>query len=292
MSTRISAKHITKHYGKTAVLKGIDVDIGAGQIVGLIGPNGAGKTTLIKSILGLCPCEGELNVLGINPKTNRPALMQEVSFIADVAILPRWLKVANAIELMTTVHPNFNRDKALDFLKNTDIGLDKKVKELSKGMVVQLHLALIIAIDAKILVLDEPTLGLDIIYRKTFYDTLLNDYYNEHRTIIITTHQIEEVEHLLTHVMMMNHGQLVLNSPMDQLEKQYIEVIANTQQHDKLMALSPIHTRKALGKTSYLFEHVAEKTLKQYGETRRPSMSDLFIAKLAPTLDEKGDQST
>ena len=284
MSTIIKAQNIQKTYAKQRVLKGIDFEIEKGQIVGLIGPNGAGKTTLIKCILGLLPCEGELDVLGINPKTNRPKLMQDVSFIADVAILPRWLKVAEAIEFMENVHPNFNRQKAISFLDKTDISMHQKVKELSKGMIVQLHLALIIAIEAKILVLDEPTLGLDIIYRKSFYDTLLNDYFNENRTIIITTHQVEEVEHLFTHIMMINKGALILNDSMENVATRFVEVLADSKHHDKLIALSPVATRKAIGKDIFLFENVDPKKLKKFGEIRLPSISDLFVAKISPNV--------
>jgi len=286
MSNIIKAHNITAAYGKTQVLNGIDFEIDEGKIVGLIGPNGAGKTTLIKSILGLLPCKGSLDVLGLNPKKHRTKLMQNVSFIADVAILPRWLKVADAIEFMSNTHPNFNRDKALSFLNKTNIQMTQKVKALSKGMIVQLHLALIISIDAKLLVLDEPTLGLDMVYRKSFYDTLLNDYFDEKRTIIITTHQVEEVEHLLTDIMIINQGKLCVNDSMENLSKRFIEVVSEPKHHAALMALSPLSFRKTIGKEVFLFEDIDANTVTKYGDIRIPSVSDLFMAKVTP-LDQK-----
>jgi ABC-2 type transport system ATP-binding protein len=283
MSAVISAKGLTKRYGKRTAVAGIDFEIPAGRIVGLIGPNGSGKTTTLKAALGLIPFEGELSVLGFDPRTQRDDLMQEVCFIADVAILPRWLRVADAIDFVAGVHPRFNREKAERYIAATSLKPSMKVKEMSKGMIVQLHLALVMAIDAKLLVLDEPTLGLDIIYRKQFYQNLLEDYFDEHKTIVITTHQVEEVEHILTDLMFIREGRIVLASSMEEIGERYIEVMVS---HDKVSAanaLQPIDRRTVFGKSVMLFEGVSRQQLAALGEVRNPSVADLFVATMKGT---------
>jgi len=282
MSSVISARNLSKRYGKRTAVDGIDFQIPAGRIVGLIGPNGSGKTTTLKAALGLIPFDGELSVLGLDPRTQRDELMQDVCFIADVAILPRWLKVKDAIDFVAGVHPRFSREKAERYLAATKLKPDLKVKEMSKGMIVQLHLALVMAIDAKLLVLDEPTLGLDIIYRKQFYQNLLEDYFDEHKTIIITTHQVEEVEHILTDLMFIRDGKIVLAASMEEIGERYIEVMVS---HDKLSAanaLQPIDRRTVFGKAVMLFDAgpggASRQQLAALGETRNPSVADLFVA--------------
>jgi len=282
MSSVITAKGLTKRYGKRTAVDGIDFDIPAGRIVGLIGPNGSGKTTTLKAALGLIPFEGSLSVLGFDPRTQRDDLMQDVCFIADVAILPRWLRVKDAIDFVAGVHPRFNRDKAERYIAATSLRPTMKVKEMSKGMIVQLHLALVMAIDAKLLVLDEPTLGLDILYRKQFYQNLLEDYFDEHKTIVITTHQVEEVEHILTDLMFIREGRIVLAASMEEIGERYIEVMVS---HDKLSAanaLQPIDRRTVFGKSVMLFDAasngVSRQQLAALGETRNPSVADLFVA--------------
>jgi len=282
MSSVITAKGLTKRYGKRTAVDGIDFDIPAGRIVGLIGPNGSGKTTTLKAALGLIPFEGSLSVLGFDPRTQRDDLMQDVCFIADVAILPRWLRVKDAIDFVAGVHPRFNRDKAERYIAATSLRPTMKVKEMSKGMIVQLHLALVMAIDAKLLVLDEPTLGLDILYRKQFCQNLLEDYFDEHKTIVITTHQVEEVEHILTDLMFIREGRIVLAASMEEIGERYIEVMVS---HDKLSAanaLQPIDRRTVFGKSVMLFDAasngVSRQQLAALGETRNPSVADLFVA--------------
>lgn len=276
----IEATKLGKHYKNFSALKQINFDIQQGQIVGLIGPNGAGKTTLLKSILGLTEYEGKLSVLGLHPRKDRVKLMQRMCFIADVAILPRWIKVKNAVDFVEGVHPRFDRNKALEFLSKTDIKLSHKVKELSKGMVVQLHLALVMAIDVEILILDEPTLGLDILYRKDFFQTILDDYYNEKRTIIITTHQVEEVESILTDLMMLDHGELILKNSMEDITERFVEVVAEPVNVGHLQQLGPLSERKEIGRVRFLFENADKAQLAQYGELAVPSVSDIFVAKI------------
>jgi ABC-2 type transport system ATP-binding protein len=288
MSTVLSAKGLSKRYGKRVAVDGIDFEIPAGRIVGLIGPNGSGKTTTLKAALGLIPFDGELSVLGFDPRTQRDDLMQDVCFIADVAILPRWMKVKDAIDFVAGVHPRFNREKAERYIALTKLKPGMKVKEMSKGMIVQLHLALVMAIDAKLLVLDEPTLGLDIIYRKQFYQNLLEDYFDEHKTIVITTHQVEEVEHILTDLMFIRDGKIVLAASMDEIGERYIEVMVS---HDKISAanaLQPIDRRTVFGKAVMLFDSAApgsasRQQLAALGETRNPSVADLFVATMKGT---------
>jgi ABC-2 type transport system ATP-binding protein len=274
----IEARGLRKTFGTTVALDGVDLRIEEGQILGLIGPNGAGKTTALNAILGLTPYQGELRVLGRDPWSERERLMRDVCFIADVAVLPRWMRVSQALEYLAGVHPRFDRAKAEGFLAKTDIKRESKVRHLSKGMVTQLHLALVMAIDARLLVLDEPTLGLDILYRKQFYDSLLNDYYDRTRTIIVTTHQVEEVEHVLTDLMFMDRGRIVFSCPMDEVESRYVELSVHPEQLAAARALRPIHERPAIGRSILLFNGVERGQLAALGEVRTPSIADLFVA--------------
>jgi len=283
MTTLIQARGLRKCYGKTDALAGIDLRIDEGRIVGLIGSNGAGKTTALKAILGLTSYTGELNVLGLNPYRERHRLMQEVCFIADVAVLPRWLRVNQAVDFVAAVHPRFNRQRADAFLAKTDIKPRSRVRELSKGMVTQLHLALIMAIDAKLLVLDEPTLGLDIIYRKKFYETLLNDYFDNNRTILVTTHQVEEIQQVLTDLIFIDHGRIALNCSMEEVETRFAEVMVNADKASAARALQPIHERQVFGRSVFLFENADRAQLATLGEIHTPSIADLFVAKLSGT---------
>jgi ABC-2 type transport system ATP-binding protein len=283
MSAIITASALRKQYGKHTALDGASFTIQAGRIVGLIGPNGSGKTTTLKAILGLTPFEGELAVLGMDPRTQREALMNDVCFIADVAILPKWLKVKDAIRFVEGVHPRFNRAKAEKYLANTKLTPDMKVKAMSKGMVVQLHLALVMAIDARLLVLDEPTLGLDILYRKQFYQNLLEDYFDENRTILITTHQIEEVEHILTDLMFIENGKISLAASMDEVGERFTEVMVEPQFVAAANALQPLSQRTVFGKAVMLFDGVARQQLSNFGELRTPSVADLFVATMKGT---------
>ena len=283
MSAIVSAKGLTRRYGKTIAVDNISFDIPAGRIVGLIGPNGSGKTTALKAILGLSPFEGELKVLGLDPRTHRDELMQQVCFIADVAILPRWLRVRDAIDFVAGVHPKFDRTKAERYLANTKLKPTMKVKEMSKGMVVQLHLALVMAIDAKLLVLDEPTLGLDILYRKQFYQHLLEEYFDQNKTIIITTHQVEEIEHILTDLMFIREGKIVLTSTMDEVGVRFIEVMVPVEKTDEARSLNPIDERQVFGKAVMLFDGVPRESLNALGETRTPGIADIFVATMKGT---------
>ena len=283
MSTVISASNLRKQYGKSTALDGASFQVEAGRIVGLIGPNGSGKTTTLKAILGLTPFEGELSVLGLDPRTQREQLMNEVCFIADVAILPRWLKVKDAIAFIEGVHPRFNRAKAEQYLARTKLTPDMKVKAMSKGMVVQLHLALVMAIDAKLLGLDEPTLGLDILYRKQFYQNLLEDYFDENKTILITTHQIEEVEHILSDLLFIEEGKIALAASMDEVGERFTEVMVEPQFVAAANALQPLSQRTVFGKPIMLFDGVARQQLSNFGELRTPSVADLFVATMKGT---------
>lgn len=280
METVIRAQGVYKSYGNKVVIDNIALDIPAGRIVGLIGPNGAGKTTLLKGILGLAAVEGELRVLGLDPFNERVKLLQDVSFIADTAILPRWIKVSEALEYVAGVHPKFNREKALGFLAKTNIRLSDKVKNLSKGMVTQMHLALIMAIDSKLLVLDEPTLGLDIMYRKQFYESLLNDYYDAQKTIVITTHQVEEIEGILTDLIFINNGKLILQAAMDELPQQFFELQVDASNKDAALALKPLHSRSVLGGFAMIFANSDAAQLQSLGRVSTPSIADLFVAKM------------
>lgn len=283
MNAVIHAQGIRKSYGKKIALDNVDLIIPAGRIVGLIGPNGAGKTTLLKGILGLATVEGSLNVLGLNPFKDRVKLLEDVSFIADTAILPSWIKVSEALDYIEGVHPKFNREKAMSFLAKTKITPDNKVKSLSKGMVTQLHLALIMAIDSKLLVLDEPTLGLDIIYRKQFYESLLNDYYDAQKTIVITTHQVEEIEGILTDLIFINDGKILLETAMDELPNRFVELQIDANTKQAALAHNPIHVRTTLGGFSMMFENADVTQLQPLGKLTTPSVADLFVAKMQPT---------
>jgi len=283
MNAVISAKNLSKKYGKQTAIDGIDFEIPAGRIVGLIGPNGSGKTTTLKAALGLIPFDGELRVMGLDPRTQRDALMQDFCFIADVAILPRWLRVRDAIDFVAGIHPRFDRARAERYIANTRLTPSMKVKQMSKGMIVQLHLALVMAIDAKLLVLDEPTLGLDILYRKQFYQNLLEDYFDENKTIVITTHQVEEVEHILTDLMFIRDGKIVLAASMDEVGERYVEVMVPADKVNAANALQPIDQRTVFGKSVMLFDGVSRAQLSALGETRNPSVADLFVATMKGT---------
>ena len=274
----ISARGLRKAYKNKLALDNTDFEIGAGKIIGLIGPNGAGKTTALKAVLGLIPFEGELSVLGRDPRTQRDDLMNDVCFIADVAVLPRWIRVSEAIEFVAGVHPRFDREKCERFLANTQLNPKMRVREMSKGMIVQLHLALVMAIDAKLLVLDEPTLGLDILYRKQFYQRLLEDYFDEQKTIIITTHQVEEIEHILTDVMFIQNGKIVLDATMENLGDRFVEVLLNAERIEEARMLKPIDERAVM-----LFDGVPQHQLAAFGETRIPGLADLFVATMKGT---------
>jgi ABC-2 type transport system ATP-binding protein len=283
MSAVISARNLSKRYANTVAVDNVSFDIPAGRIVGLIGPNGSGKTTALKAILGLSTFDGELNVLGFNPQTQRDELMKEVCFIADVAVLPRWIKVREAIDFVAGTHPKFNRAKCEAYLAHTKLKPDMKVKQMSKGMVVQLHLALVMAIDAKLLVLDEPTLGLDILYRKQFYQNLLEDYFDENKTIIVTTHQVEEIEHILTDLMFIRDGRIVLSATMDEVADRFVEVMVSQEHYAAAKALNPIDERQVFGKSVMLFDGVPRSQLNQLGDTRNVGIADLFVATMKGT---------
>ncbi len=280
MTPIIEARGLRKAYRTTCALEDVSFTIGAGRIVGLIGPNGAGKTTALKAMLGLTRFEGELRVLGLDPRSQRDALMRDVSFIADVAVLPRWLRVGQALELVAGVHTRFNRARAMEFLHRTDINPRSRVRELSKGMVTQLHLALILAIDAKLLVLDEPTLGLDLLYRRQFYDTLLNDYFDKERTIVVTTHQVEEIENLFTDVIFINRGRLVLDSSVEGIAERYMQLTVAPESLEKARALQPFYEREVFGRIVMIFDGRTSSELAPLGELRTPSIADLFVAKM------------
>jgi ABC-2 type transport system ATP-binding protein len=276
----IEARSLRKTYGRAVALDGVDLRLDQGRILGLIGPNGAGKSTALNAILGLTAYEGELKVLGRDPWTQRDELMRDVCFIADVAVLPRWMRVSQALDYVGGVHPRFDRPKAEGFLARTDIKRASKIRELSKGMVTQLHLALVMAIDAKLLVLDEPTLGLDILYRKQFYDSLLNDYFDGNRTIVVTTHQVEEIQHILTDLAFINRGRIVLGCSMDDFEQRYAEVMVNPDQAAAARSLGPIYERTIFGRSLMLFDGIDRDRLAALGEVRTPSIADLFVAVL------------
>ena len=278
MTTVIEARNLGKSYGKFRALDGISFDIPLGRIVGVIGANGAGKTTMLNAILGLTRYDGELKVMGKNPSTNRAKLMEDVCFISDVATLPRWMKVAQVLDYVESVHPKFDRAVALDYLSRTTVPLDKKVRKLSKGMITQTHLAVIMAIDARLLVLDEPTLGLDIIFRKGFYASLLEEYFDKHRTIVVTTHQVEEIEHILTDAMFIRDGKMVVYETMDDLAMRFCQVLVDQEDAGKARALDPIFEQKAFGKVNFVYNGVDKNKLKKLGDIKRVGLADLFVA--------------
>lgn len=280
MTSLVSARNVSKSYGSTRAVDDVSFDIEKGRIMGLIGPNGAGKTTLLKAVLGLTDCQGSLSVLGFDPFRQRKELMQNICFIADVAVLPRWIKVSQLLDFLQSIHPRFSRERAEELLSQTKIQKTAKVRELSKGMVTQLHLSIITAIDAKLLVLDEPTIGLDIIFRKEFYGNLLNDYFDKERTIIITTHQVEEVENLLTNVMFINDGRVVLDAPMEELSSQFVELMATPENAAQAQQFNPIYEKDVFGKKVLTFEAIDREKLDGLGELRTPNVADLFVAKV------------
>ncbi len=280
MANILQAQGLSKNYGNFKALKNVNLNLESGRILGLIGPNGAGKTTLLKSILGLTPFDGELEIFGLNPHKQRDELMERVCFIADVAVLPRWIRVSQAIDFVEGVHSRFNRERCMGYLAKTKIKQKSKVKELSKGMVVQLHLALIMSIDADLLILDEPTLGLDILFRKAFYEQLLNDYFDENRTIIITTHQVEEIEHILSDLVFIQNGEIVLDESMDAIADTYFEVMVEKEFEDQALAMNPLSVREVFGQKVCLFNGVAKPQLSEMGKVRKPSVADLFVAKM------------
>ena len=278
MSPIISARGLTKRYGRVLALDRVDLDIPVGRIVGLIGPNGAGKTTMMKAVLGLATFEGELSVIGLDPSRQRAQLMEEVCFIADVAVLPRWIRVRELIRLTAAIHPRFSTERCLKYLERTKITQDQRVRQLSKGMVTQLHLALVMSIDARLLVLDEPTLGLDILYRKQFYTSLLNDYFDEQRTILITTHQVEEVEHILTDLLFIADGRVVLNASMEEVQERFVELMVGPAQLAEARTFGPLHEREIFGRHILLFRDADRARLKALGELHTPNVADLFVA--------------
>jgi ABC-2 type transport system ATP-binding protein len=280
MSSLVTARNVSKHFGDVRAVDDVSFDIEKGKILGLIGPNGAGKTTLLKAVLGLTDCDGDLSVLGLDPFRQRKKLMQQICYIADVAVLPRWIKVSQLLDYVEAVHPNFSRTRAEELLRSTKVKAGAKVKELSKGMVTQLHLAIIMSIDAKLLVLDEPTLGLDILFRKEFYANLLNDYFDEERTILVTTHQVEEIENLLTDIMFINDGRILLDSPMEALGETFFELLTSGENAQKARGLRPLAESQMFGKSVMLFEGVSREHLEGLGELRIPSVADLFVAKI------------
>jgi ABC-2 type transport system ATP-binding protein len=284
----IEARGLRKAYGTTIALDGIDLRVEEGRILGLIGPNGAGKTTALDAILGLISYEGELKVLGRNPWTERQLLMRDVCFIADVAVMPRWMKVWQALDYVAGVHPRFDRAKAEAFLDRTTIKRSSKVRHLSKGMVAQLHLALVMAIDARLLVLDEPTLGLDILFRKQFYESLLNDYFDRTRTIVVTTHQVDEIQDVLTDLVFIDRGRIALQCSMEEFEGRYLEVLVNPEQLSAARALRPMHERPVFGRSVLLFDGVERAQLTALGDVRRPSIADLFVAMLGDKAAAQG----
>jgi len=280
MTRLIEARNVSKRFGATVAVDDVSFDVEKGRITGLIGPNGAGKTTLLKAVLGLTDCEGELSVLGLDPFRQRKELMQNICFIADVAVLPRWIRVSQLLDFIEDTHPRFSRARAEELLAQTKVRSGAKVRELSKGMVTQLHLSIITAVDARLLVLDEPTIGLDIIFRKEFYANLLNDYFDEERTILITTHQVEEIENLLTHVMFINDGHIVLDAAMESLPGHFVELMTSGSNAEKARALRPLYERDVFGKKVMLFEDVPRTDLEGLGEMRTPAVADLFVAKV------------
>jgi ABC-2 type transport system ATP-binding protein len=282
MTSLVTARDVSKRYGSVHAVDSVSFEIEKGRIMGLIGPNGAGKTTLLKAVLGLTECEGELSVLGLDPFRQRKEMMQNICFIADVAVLPRWIRVSQLLDFVAATHPNFSRQKAELLLGRTKVAdrRDARVRELSKGMVTQLHLSIIAAIDARLLVLDEPTLGLDIIFRKEFYANLLSDYFDEERTILVTTHQVEEIENILTDVMFINEGRIVLDSTMDSLAENYVELLTSGEQAEAARKMGPIAEREIFGKSVMLFEKTDRSRLAELGDLHTPSVADLFVAKI------------
>ncbi|MEE4143365.1 MAG: ABC transporter ATP-binding protein [Halieaceae bacterium] len=286
MATIINATGVKKYYGKERAVDSVDLRLQAGTILGLIGPNGAGKTTLLRSLLGLCDCEGELDVLGFDPRYQRAEMLDQVCSIPDTAVLPGWMTVSQLLDYVEGVHPRFNRARALRFLDDTEVGLQRRIRQLSKGMMVQLHLAVVMSVDARLLILDEPTLGLDIMFRKHFFEQLLNDYYDEQRTIIISTHQVDEVENILTDVMFMRAGKTLLNERMDAIAERFLELHVLGPGIEQAQALHPISQRSILGGRAFIFENTPRDALLQLGEPRVPTVSDIFVAKMGSGVEQ------
>ena len=282
MTSLVQARGVSKYFGKVRAVDDVSFEIEKGRIMGLIGPNGAGKTTLLKALLGLTDCDGELSVLGLDPFRQRKELMRNICFIADVAVLPRWIRVSQLLDFVESTHPNFSRDKAEALLEKTNVSArrESRVRELSKGMVTQLHLSIIAAIDARLLILDEPTLGLDIIFRKEFYANLLSDYFDEERTILVTTHQVEEIENILTDIMFINDGRIILDTTMESLADSYVELMTSGERADKARNMGPIAERDIFGKSVMLFERPDRDRLGELGDLHTPSVADLFVAKI------------
>ena len=280
MSSLVTARNVSKHFGDVRAVDNVSFEIEKGKILGLFGPNGAGKTTLLKALLGLTDCKGDFSVLGLDPFKQRKELMRNICFIADVAVLPRWIKVTQLLDFVESVHPNFSREHADELLSQTKVRRDARVRELSKGMVAQLHLSIIMAIDAKLLVLDEPTLGLDPIFRKEFYGNLLNDYFDGERTILITTHQVEEIENILTDIIFINDGRLLLNESMESLPRDFVELTTSGEDANKARGFRPFYERDVFGKKVMTFEGVDRDKLREYGELHTPTVVDLFVAKV------------
>lgn len=278
MSTIIEARGLTRSFGDLNAVDRVDLAVEKGSVLGLIGPNGAGKTTLLRALLGLTEYRGDLDVLGMSPRRERARLMEQVCFIADTAVLPRWMRVAQLLDYVSGVHPRFSRESAVTFLRDTEVGLDRRIRDLSKGMMVQLHLAIVMAIDAKLLILDEPTLGLDILFRKRFFEQLISDYYDGERTIIISTHQVEEVEHILTDLVFINRGRIILDTPMDVLEERYVQLRAVGESATRALEIPHLGSQGILGGKSIIYEGVDRGTLASLGEVRAPSVADLFVA--------------
>lgn len=288
MSSVIRVKNLNKKFGRQQVLDNIQLDIAPGKIVGLIGPNGAGKTTLLQALLGLGMASGEISVMGQDPRQSRAKMLEDVCFIADTATLPRWMSVSQVLKYVEGVHPKFDREAALAFLSKTQIRPDRKVRQLSKGMITQLHLALVLSIDAKLLILDEPTLGLDIVYRRTFYDALLNDYYDQNRTIVITTHQVEEIDHLLTDVVFINRGEIVLNQPLESMEEIFLKVTVAAENEERARQLKPILESRAMAGREFIYEGCPRESLAELGEVRIASLAEVFVAKVTGEGAEGG----
>ena len=280
MSEIVRAAGLSRKFGDIQAIDSVDLSVTSGSIIGLIGPNGAGKTTLLRSLLGLSDCSGDVDVLGLDPRRQRASLMEQVCFIADTAVLPGWMRVDQLLDYVTGTHPGFQRAQAEDFLRTTDVGMNRRVRDLSKGMTVQLHLALVMAIDARLLILDEPTLGLDILFRKRFFEQLLNDYFDGERTIIISTHQVEEVQNILTEVLFMDRGKMILQKTIPALEEEFVEVHAVGEAASKAEAIPHVGKRSILGGKAYIFEGIDREVLAPLGELRTPSVSDLFVAKV------------
>ncbi|QFU75097.1 ABC transporter ATP-binding protein [Halioglobus maricola] len=278
MSTIIEARGLTRRFGDLRAVDGADFKVESGSVVGLIGPNGAGKTTLLRSLLGLCKYDGELDVLGCHPLRDRAKLMEQVCFIADTAVLPRWMKVIQLLDYVSGIHPRFDRSQAEAFLRDTDVGLNRRIRDLSKGMMVQLHLAMVMAIDAKLLILDEPTLGLDILFRKRFFEQLISDYYDGERTIIISTHQVEEVQHILTDVSFIDHGKMVLSRSMESIDEDFVQLDAVGEDAERAMGIPHLGAQSILGGKSIIYEDVDRASLEPLGKLRTPSIADLFVA--------------